>query len=176
MREMSAVLDVKRTSVETIEGVGYTIQLPEAWAGKVTVRASGHDELRGFSVSARGWGIEGEEVASCYPVPKENVEFFVASARRLGSVTLGSGQKVGIYVWDETRVFFDVAMPNGRHLFAFALQVVVANACFGATMGRRQANALARMQTLGEMVYDDDPYGYGVPLACLRAIARRTSI
>lgn len=176
MREMSAVLDASRTSAKMIEGVGYAIQLPEAWVGKVSVRASGHDDLRGFFASACGWGIEGEEVFSCYPVPKENVAFFVGNARKLGSVTLGSGQKAGTYLWDEARVFFDAAMPNGRHLFAFAPQAVVANACFGATMSRRQANSLARMQTLGDVVYDDDPYGYGVPLACLREVACRTSI
>ncbi len=158
-------------SAQVLEGNGYKITLPECWSGAVSVTQNGAGEFAGYEVTATGWGIEGKEVLSCYPVYAKNVPYFVDGARRLGSATLADGTCALIHVWDDNHAFLDIPLASGNHLFVFAPQAYRGKEASGA-WGIFVANALARLQTQGSLSYADDRHGYEIPLASLRTIAR----
>ena len=160
----------------SISGNGWKIALPSYWLGKTTVQKSPY--------LSDGYTVYPQRSATGYPVlsvyvlsNSDSVNYLLGSgSATVGTVKLKGGRKVTARMGDDGWFFFMVSLGGGRYLSVdtghYEQRRVIEG---GYGPSRSDLATLADLQSLGKLNYTSYS-DYRVPLACLKEIAKRTTI
>lgn len=156
------------------KGTRWRMDMPEYWRGQ-TRRV--HLGVRGADRGVFPEGTASDfQVLDVYETTDAARVRYLKSMPSVGAVTLKSGQKVKVRSGDDGHVFFIAGLGGGRYLEVSTRhfkQVQDIMGSGGPTSS--ELTRLARLQSFGKLDYTDW-WDYDVPLACLRAVAKRTAI
>ena len=160
----------------TISGPGWKIALPEYWRGKVKIVRS-----TGGTISHT---LYAKKIPNRLPIlttqvltDPQMINFFGSrGSAEVASSKIKGGRRVSIRMGDDGNFLFLTHIAGGRYLMVstnhFEIQRTFAGR-YGATDS--ELTLLEDLQSMGKLYYTSN-WDYDVPIACLRTIAKRTSI
>ena len=160
----------------TISGSGWKIALPEYWRGKVTVKKDAYGS-GSYAIYPKGSASEYFVLMTQILTNRDSIDYMASrGTTHEGTGRLGSGQGVDIRMGDDGYFVFLVNLGGGRYLSVSTCHYEARREFMGSYgPSFAQLSTLEDLQSMGKLYYTDR-WDYDVPIACLRTIAKRTSV
>ena len=160
----------------TISGPGWKIALPEYWRGKVTVKSN--------ATGTTSQTLYAKKLPNKCPIlttqvltDPQMVKFFGSrGSAEVAKGKLKGGRKVSIRMGDDGNFLFITHIAGGRYLMVSTSHFEQQRSFMGSYgPSYSDLSLLEDLQSAGKLYYTGTR-DYRVPIACLRMIAKRTTI